>query len=179
MPYLDGLSLCKHSQYNALLSWTSKNTKHATFISLLHSLRRFSCSLWSAFENTLEITHSACFSLIDSLCETTLSPQARYENLVYIYIERYMYTYMYRNMYMRIHVLMLWISISVYIYIHIIFIIVVIAHMHIWMIHKIAYIIYTVPSPEVYYSPDWCHKRCLVTWLCLISFFYDLTGIVS
>ena len=41
MPYLDGLSLCKHSQYNVLLGRTFENTEHATFISLLHSLHCF------------------------------------------------------------------------------------------------------------------------------------------
>ena len=43
------------------------------------------CVLYSAFANTLEIIRSSCFSLIDQLCTTTLSPQARYANL-YIYI---------------------------------------------------------------------------------------------
>ena len=32
MPYFgDGLSLCKHSNYNILLGWASGNTEHATF----------------------------------------------------------------------------------------------------------------------------------------------------
>ena len=54
-------------------------------------------ALYSAFENTFEITHSSSFSLIDWLCTTTLSPQARYANLVYIYI----YIYEGRNEYPR------------------------------------------------------------------------------
>ena len=55
------------------------------------------CALCSAFENTLKITHSSCFSLIDWLCTTTLSPQARYANIIIIYMCIYIYIYPWRD----------------------------------------------------------------------------------
>ena len=111
MPIFAAMGRLTHRNFDVLLSWAFETTTVHTYLSsgvskdtqsytlFAENMTRVSlfcilcvasgCALCSAFEITFEITHSACFSLIGKLCTTTLSPQARYANLVILYIYIY------------------------------------------------------------------------------------------
>ena len=76
MQYLDQLSLGSHCKCSFCLAETADAQQVPRLYFLRSSFIASDCAWYSAFKSLSEITHRACFYLIDQFCTTSLSSQA-------------------------------------------------------------------------------------------------------